>query len=83
MAQDYIENQPVDKSGKKTHNNALDDEFKRWHLCHPRHNCYTKANDFVARALTSSILRLRLGERVKGNERIKSLCLRELALPPQ
>jgi hypothetical protein len=45
IAREYFANQPVDDNGKQTHNNADDDEFKRYHLCHGRHNCYGRAND--------------------------------------
>ena len=45
IAREYLANQPVDDNGKQTHNNAQDDEFKRYHLCHSRHNCYGRGND--------------------------------------
>ena len=45
MAMDYLNNQPRDKDGKATHNNAHEREFKRYHMCHPRHKCYGKADD--------------------------------------
>ena len=45
MAMDYLNNQPRDKDGKATHNNAQEREFKRYHMCHPRHKCYGKADD--------------------------------------
>ena len=45
MAKDYIDNQPRDKDGKATNNTAHEREFKRWHMCHPRHNCYGKGDN--------------------------------------